>query len=114
MLVFKHTILNFDIVSFNLEKKASTLADKHVLEVNMKSRHFSPGWAKLTKLVGVSSHTPKSNGFDAWSGHMLGLWVDPWSACMQEAEDQLFSLSLSYSLSLPLSLESVNISSGED
>lgn len=33
----------------------------------------SPGW--VAPLVGASSHTPKSCGFDFWLGRMPRLWI---------------------------------------
>lgn len=57
--------------------------------------------ARVAQWVGASTRTPRSRGFDSWSG--CGL--DPQSECVQEVTDQCFSLSLSIS---SLSLKSIN------
>ena len=65
-----------------------------------KEKDSGPNWvAQLVHLVGVSSYTPKGCRFNSWL------------RCIQEAADQCFSLTLMF---LSLSLESINISSGED
>ena len=60
----------------------------------------SPGG--VAALVGASSCTLKGCGFHPWSGRLL------------EATSRCYSLSPSLPPPLPLSLKSINISSGED
>ena len=59
--------------------------------------------------VGAPSHTPKGYRFDLIPGQgtYVGCGVNPLSGCVWEETD----VSLSH---LPLSLKSINISSGED
>ena len=79
----------------------------------IKKEHRGPGW--VAWLVGVSSHALKGRGFDSRSGHTPGLRVQSWSGGAQEATDGCFSLtSMLLSLSLPLSLVSITVASGED
>ena len=53
-------------------------------------------------IVGASSHTPKSCGFDPGSGHIPRLWVRSWVwACAGDHWSMFLSLPLSLSLSSP-------------
>ena len=55
----------------------------------------------------------KSHRFNSWSGHIPRFWVGPWSEHVQGGNQSMF-LSLSPALSSPLSLKTINRSSGED
>ena len=72
---------------------------------------FCPG--QVAQLIGMLSHTHKGCRFDYHQGTYLGWGFR--SGHEQEATNQCFSLtSMSFSLFLPLSLKSINISLGED
>ena len=75
----------------------------YFLELDLKNMYFknssqSSGWA--APLIGVSSHIPKSCGFDSCSEHIsrLQVWFLVW--CVWETTDWCFFLSLSPLLSL--------------
>ena len=65
----------------------------------------------VTQLVEASSCTTKSWGFDSRSEHMPRSWVEfPVTGCMGRSQSTfLTSMFLPLSLSLPLSLKSINI-----
>ena len=68
--------------------------------------------ASVAQLVGASSHKSKGHGFDSWSGHMPKLWV--WSPVRACTRGNTSVFSPSFLPSLPLSLKSISMSSGED
>ena len=74
---------------------------------------WSPG--RVAQLVGVSSYTPRGCRFDSRSGHRPRLWVwSPVRVCTRYNWSMFLSYSsISLFLSFPLSLKSMNISSGE-
>ena len=65
-------------------------------------------------MVGASSCIPKGCGFHSPSGHIPRLLVQSRLGRVLEATDRCFSLNVNVSLSVPLSLKSINISLGED
>ena len=72
----------------------------------------------LARWLGWLEHRPAHQKVVCWipgQGTHLGCGFDPWSgACGRQWADVLSHRCFSLSLSLPLSLKSVNISSGED
>ena len=67
----------------------------------------------MVRLAGVSSHAPKSCGFDTQAGHISGFQVQFSVGHVREATDGWFSLtSVFLSLSL-LFLKSIHVSLGE-
>ena len=74
----------------------------------------SPG--RIALLIGVSSYIPKGCGFNSQSGHVPRSLVRSLVEARVGSSQSMFlpHISVFLSLFLPLSLKSINISSGED
>ena len=71
--------------------------------------------ASMAQLVGASSHKPKGHEFDSHSGHIPRLQVWPLVGVCERGSPLMFLSPIDVSFpSLPLSLKSVGMSSGED
>ena len=99
----------------DLISKEKFVSYKHVGTTPLlKKKCFGLGW--VAHSVGASSHTPKGSGFNSWSGTYLSC---RFYSGQREYGRQLTDVSLSHgcfflSLSVPLSLKSINISPSED
>ena len=79
------------------------------LHPNFKSHEFCP--VQVVQLVGASFYTPIARGFNSQSGHMPRLRAWSLVRCAQETTDWCSLSHWCFSLSLPLALKAINISS---
>ena len=94
------------------------IAPKPKFDIDMGTKDIA-ALAGVAQLVGTFSSKPKGHGIDPWSGHMTRSQV--WFLVEDACERQLINVSpshryfsLSLSPSLPLSLKSIRMPSGED
>ena len=102
-------MLNF--IPLHLKEPLPNLCSNWYFSFLSKTGLFSS--SQVAQIVAVSSGTSKVCGFDSWSGHIPRLQVRSLVRVCMRSNQLMFLSHTEVSLSLTVSLKSVNISSGK-